>query len=192
MSFEEPQRINELFANYTGIWAIAGGWAIDLFLNATTRYHKDIEIVIARNEQQKLRDYLPDWTFRYALEGLLLTWNKSHHLVLPIHEIYATAPDGKMQIEILLNEFVYDHWVFRRNPEITYPSAQLITLSRQQIPILAPEIVLLYKAKIDKIKDQADLLNTVPHLAPTALDWLKNAIQSTHPNHDWLTLLETI
>jgi hypothetical protein len=51
MPFQEPHKIAELFKNYDGTWSVAGGWAIDLFLDTETRSHKDIEVIILRNDQ---------------------------------------------------------------------------------------------------------------------------------------------
>src|SRR5437899_2178390 len=32
-------------------WAVAGGWAIDLWLGEQTREHHDVEVVVARRDQ---------------------------------------------------------------------------------------------------------------------------------------------
>lgn len=49
--------------SFTKPWFIAGGWAIDLYLNKVTRQHKDIEIGIFRENQNELKKYLADWQF---------------------------------------------------------------------------------------------------------------------------------
>ena len=43
MKFSEPIRLKKLLQGYKGIWMVAGGWAIDLYLNKETRHHHDIE-----------------------------------------------------------------------------------------------------------------------------------------------------
>jgi hypothetical protein len=47
-------------------WFVAGGWAIDLFLEKTTRPHEDIEIAIFRKNQLALQDYLDGWLLKKA------------------------------------------------------------------------------------------------------------------------------
>jgi len=192
--FELPKRIQQLLCHYDGTWMIAGGWAIDLFLQQPTRIHKDIEIAIPRSEQLQLRNYLSqrdDWIFRYAQSGRLIDWQAEHLLQLPIHEIHAERSDG-MHLEILLNEInEHQQWVFRRSPQVVYPIQKMCLSSVLSIPILCPEIVLLYKAKINQPKDQMDLNNTLPHLDLQQLYWLSTAIATTHgQSHQWIKIIE--
>lgn len=87
--FIETKRINTILESYKGVWAIAGGWAIDLFLGFETRDHKDIEIAIPRNEQQLLRTYLLHWECSFVENKELKHWKNGVILELPIHEIHA-------------------------------------------------------------------------------------------------------
>ncbi len=66
MEFQEPKRIAKLLQAYTETWAIAGGWAIDLFVNKETRKHQDIEVLILREEQVKFKNCLPDCKFSFV------------------------------------------------------------------------------------------------------------------------------
>ena len=52
-----------------GIWsAVAGGWAIDLWLGEQTRDHHDIEVVVRRCDQHRLHAALSaDWEL-FALD----------------------------------------------------------------------------------------------------------------------------
>ncbi len=201
--FSLAQAINELLANYTGTWCIAGGWAVDLYLDRITREHQDIEIAIPREQQQLLQGFLgsQNWHFRYVRKGTFHRWEEGIFLRLPVHEIHATLIQKQMQVfaqadhdqitslEILLNEMSQAHWHFRRNPNVTYPIDRLIIDSKIGIPILCPEVVLLYKAKIDKPKDRADLQQLLPHLSDHSKGWLRQAIADSHPEHDWLELI---
>lgn len=44
-------------------WFVAGGWAIDLFLDRVTREHSDIEIAVLREDQLALQRHLVGWQF---------------------------------------------------------------------------------------------------------------------------------
>ncbi|MEH7455440.1 nucleotidyltransferase domain-containing protein [Gottfriedia acidiceleris] len=44
MSFEQCYKVYKLMKDFNNGWYIAGGWAIDLFLEKQTRNHHDIEI----------------------------------------------------------------------------------------------------------------------------------------------------
>ncbi len=58
------------------------------------------------------------------------------------------------------------------------------------IRYLQPEIVLWMKAHRTHAKDERDLAEVLPRLAHEQLDWLRSTLESTHPGHRWLTLLQ--
>lgn len=185
MTLKEPTKMAKLLSEYEGLWMIAGGWAIDLFLNQNTRPHQDIEIAIPRREQFKLKSYLKEWHFRYVVSGQFYDWSDDMYLELPIHELHGTNPNGDT-LEVLFNEINDTTWAFRRNLKITYPLEKVIYQSLSGIPILAPELVLLYKAKWVKEKDMHDFKHALPQLNSEQKAWLKNAIQTNHGEHEWL------
>ncbi len=189
MKFKQPKKIKELLKNYKGTWMIAGGWAIDLFLGKETRKHDDIEIAIPRIEQKSMKLYLKNWDLEYIESDKAVKWNNEVYLKLPIHEIQGTYKDNN--IEILLNEIENKKWKFRRNLEIEYPVENTIKNTSYNIPILCPEIVLLYKSKSYRNKDEKDLLNTIGNMDNKRLNWLSNAIKKTHgTNHKWVSIIE--
>jgi hypothetical protein len=190
MVFQKPRRIAKLLKAYRGTWAIAGGWAIDLFLNKETRKHSDIEVVILRAEQIKFKRYLSSYQFKSVQAGSLCDWTDEERLALPIHEIHGYNKEGET-IEVLLNEVQDGKWQFRRNPAITYPKEQFILKSQLGIPIVSPEVVLLYKAKMNLEKDLLDLQISLPSLELRKIKWLKQAIELTHGNHPWLKKINT-
>ena len=186
MKFKEPKRVNEVLKNYNGIWGIAGGWAIDLFLNKETREHQDIEIAILRQEQLLFKNYLHGWSFSYIDNmGQLINWDNDKYLELPVHEVYTTDGTGN-RIEILLNEAVDGNWIYRRNLNVTYPIESSILKSKCGIPILSPEIVLLYKSKENRKKDSDDLRRILPELSKESRAWLASSIEFAHGNTEWV------
>ena len=52
-----------------------------------------------------------------------------------------------------------------------------------------PEIVLLFKDKQPRQKDEADFAATVPILTPGARAWLRHTLDRVHPGHAWLDAL---
>jgi hypothetical protein len=191
VEFVEPKRISLLLKNYQGTWMIAGGWAIDLFLKTETRKHQDIEVAIPRNEIAELKSYLKDWNFSYIKNRVEIPWNNEEQLLLPIHEIQAIKDDKK--IEILLNEIENNEWTYRRTPNIKYPLQKLCQVNDLGINFLAPEVVLLYKVKINKSKDIEDLFNTVPKLGMYELTWLIDSIKQEQKNSkEWLHQITNI
>jgi hypothetical protein len=56
--FTEPREVLRLLQEVGCRWGVAGGWALDLFLDRVTRKHEDIEIAVFREDQFILREYL--------------------------------------------------------------------------------------------------------------------------------------
>jgi len=57
------------------------------------------------------------------------------------------------------------------------------------VPDLAPEIVLLFKAKAIRPKDEADFTGTVPPLATAQRAWLRRSLLRVRPDHPWIDRL---
>jgi hypothetical protein len=191
--FEKPAMVAKIMGGFNRPWFIAGGWAIDLYLEQVTRPHNDIEIAIYRNDQLNLQSFLSDWDLIKVVPSPEMhneVWSKGEYLELPVHEIRALRRnDDPGELEILLNETRNDRWVFRRNQNITLPLSRIGIYALDSIPCLCPEIVLLFKAKDPMPKDEADFFRVFNKLNNDQCKWLFNAIQLCHPGHPWLTLL---
>ena len=174
-------------------WYLAGGWALDVWLRRVTRPHEDLEIAILRRDQAEVRRHLAGWEFEKVVRGVgglrRRPWREGERLEVPVHEIHARRPAGDpREIEILLNEADGGVWRFRRDLRVTRPLSEA-GLSVAGIPVLAPEIVLLYKAKAPRPRDRADFRNARERLAPAPRRWLRAALETAHPGHAWLSEL---
>ncbi|MDZ8236017.1 MAG: hypothetical protein RMZ69_02390 [Nostoc sp. ChiQUE01a] len=190
-SFSEVVKLSTLLNNFRQPWFVAGGWAIDLFIGDVTRVHKDIEIAIFRKDQSSLREYLFGWEFTKVVNGKMESWNEAEWLELPIHEIHAHTKNTLFsELEILLDESSQSEWRFRRNLDIARPLSMIRLHSDIGLPFLAPEIVLLYKAKNPRSKDEDDFYRVSRLLDEERQAWLKEAIAVCHPGHHWLTEID--
>jgi len=171
-------------------WFIAGGWAIDLYLEKETRQHEDIEIAIFRQNQIALQNYLGGWILKKAVNGALLEWNRDELLELPIHEIHCFKEIAEPQsLEVLLNETDGEEWLFRRNAKVTKPLSKLSLTSKLGMKFLRPEVVLLYKSKNPRLKDEQDFEAVAEHLDTEGKEWLKNVLTVCYSEHHWLQSL---
>jgi len=94
------------------------------------------------------------------------------------------------RLEVLLNEREDDSFVFRRDTRVSLSIARAFVTSMRDIPILAPEIVLLYKSNHPpELQEQADFMNVLPALEYEQRRWLSKSIATTTPTHGWLSLL---
>ncbi|MEZ5934809.1 MAG: hypothetical protein R3F54_23315 [Alphaproteobacteria bacterium] len=172
-----------LMGQYRQPWAIAGGWAVDLYLGRVTRHHGDLEIAVLRRDQWELHDLFSGWSISYLDAGKIQSWPRSLRLELPIHQIRVTSPQDQT-LDFLLNEAEGDQWLYRRDQRITLPLGQAIL--GEDLPYLAPEIVLLFKSKQPRPKDEKDLDLLLPVLMTDALSWLRNCLRVIAPDHSWL------
>jgi hypothetical protein len=79
-----------------------------------------------------------------------------------------------------------DTWICRRDERIRLPYSDIIHRTHAGIPYLAPEPVLLFKAKHARQKDQSDFDATVPHMTPVQRETLTELLARVHPGHPWI------
>jgi len=188
--FSVPLKVAALMREFEPEWFVAGGWAIDLYLGRETRPHGDVEIAIYRRDQTALRNYLDGWLLRKAENGVLTDWREDEFLELPIHEIHCSRDTGELRLlEVLLNETDGGDWTFRRNKCVKKPLSKLHLTANSGTRFLRPEVVLLYKLKNPRVRDEQDFLATVGHLDSESKEWLKNAILVCDARHHWLEKL---
>ena len=189
-SFEPVADAARLMDGFPGTWFVSGGWAIDLFLGVVTREHEDIEIGIYRPDQCLLRQHFRGFQFEKvfpsAQGGQWVSWQDQEVLHLPVHQIRVTrAAKESLALEFLLNECDGGNWVSRRHPGLVRPLGQVFLQSSLGIPILAPEIQLLFKAKQTRPKDQADFVAACHRLSPGRRKWLGAVMLQFYPAHPW-------
>jgi len=171
-------------------WFIAGGWAIDLFLGKVTRPHQDIDIAIFRKDQTTLHDFFDNRLLRKVVNGEPVVWRRNEWLTLPVHEIHCFDETAQLpKIEILLNEANETEWLYRRNRKVRRSLIKIELESNAGVKFLCPEIVLLYKSKNPKAKDEQDFQAAVEHLDAEQKGWLKCAIALNYSQHHWLQSL---
>jgi Aminoglycoside-2''-adenylyltransferase len=185
-----PGEAGDLFRSFPRPWWVAGGWALDLQLGRETRKHEDVEIAVLRDDQDALREHLAEWELYYALDHKLHLWRAAETLELPIHEIWARrAGESQWSLELLLNECRDGAWTFRRDSRVTLPLGEAGVLSPSGLPVLAPQIVLLYKARNPREKDDADFEAVLSRLSARQREWLASALAMAEPGHAWIRAL---
>jgi hypothetical protein len=179
-----------LMQGFPAPWCVAGGWALDLFLGRVTRTHADLELAVLRDDDAALRQHFVGWTFEKVVGGRRVGWPASERLALPVHEIHGhSTGEPRRAIEFLLNEREGDDWVYRRDARVRLPMNRWIVLARGVVPVLCPAIVLLFKAKAPRLKDEADFRSARDTLGWERRRWLGDALALCHPNHPWLESL---
>src|SRR5215213_9050171 len=112
--FDAP-RLLEVMADFNAPWWVAGGWALDLWMERESRPHHDVDIAILRGDQQKLYRSLSRWELYYATpDHKLLPLSPERWLRPPIHGVWVRrAHDAPWLCEFLLNEHTGSEWMYR-------------------------------------------------------------------------------
>jgi Aminoglycoside-2''-adenylyltransferase len=185
-----PRQVEAVMQDFARPWWIVGGQAIEAF-TGVARAHEDIDISLFSADFPHLRRQLGDrfhlWsndggTFRFVsdehpepLSPLAQTWVREH----------AGAP---WVMDFILNGVGDGLWQARRDLDLTAPLED-VTWTRDGVRYLDPEIVLFFKARRRRTKDQHDLDSCLPLLTTEQRRWLRDALVTAYGEHAWLAQL---
>lgn len=190
----QPLTVTEVAKVFSEIkcdWAVAGGWAIDLFLGKQTRNHSDIDILIQRNDQMALQTLLSDWDVWVSdPPGTLRPWKQGEYIGQGLQDIWCrkTANDP-WQFQVMLFDVENENWIFKRDPSIRRSLKSVILKTEEGFNILAPEVQLLYKSKALRDKDKMDFDNARVAMNGQQKNWLKQMLIKLYENHEWIEKL---
>jgi hypothetical protein len=137
----EPREVQQLLSELPIRWWIAGGWALD---PEGKQPHGDIDVAVLRPEHEALRDYLVEWDLQVAHDGALRVWSGGP-VGPPENAIWARpAPGDEWRIDFKIEHVEADEWVYRRNPSIRIPIAELGVVV-EGVPFFSPSVARLYR-----------------------------------------------
>lgn len=180
-----PRRLPGLLRDFRGEWWLAGGWSLDMWMGRPSRLHEDTDIVVFREHVPALLAALPNWIFVVSdPPGTLRPWVRGEQMPAGCQDIWGRHPSSDLwQLQIMAIDGDEETWRFRRDHRVTGPRASMGWWSGD-LPVLAPEIQLLYKAKPQaqrRPKDTADLRRIVPRLPCDRRQWLEKALEIAAP-----------
>jgi hypothetical protein len=187
-----PKETAVLLAGWDRFWCIAGGWAIDLNVGRQSREHADVDVLVLRRDVDAMHQQMPGWELWMAdPPGSLRPWLAVEPLPDHAHDIWSRETGTeRCRFQLMVMDHDADNWLFRRDWSVGGPLASL-TNEIDGIPVLAPEIQLLYKGNgTRRTKDEGDFRTALPHLSPEQRSWLREALASREPNHPWLPALD--
>jgi hypothetical protein len=187
-----PDQAAEALKGVAAPWAVAGGWALDLWLGRTTREHEDLEITVPAASFPEIQA---------RLESLDLELFDNHN-----GDVIALAPGRAPRLEgfqvwvadpavqgwrmdVFREPGDAETWIYRRTGELSAARAWTTGRSATGIPFVAPQIVLLFKAKAMREKDEADFARIAPLLSADTRAWLADALRTIQPGHAWIDRL---
>jgi hypothetical protein len=187
----DPAGVQELMAGFPRPWWVLGGWAIEAF-TGTRREHEDIDLSILACDIPALREHVGDrWHLWSNHGGTLRPLDDQHPEVLDVRSqiwIRASARDPWIvdlpitpdREGLWTNKFLDDHVV---------PLDEATWVADDGVRYLNPEIVLFYKARHRRPKDERDLRVTWPRLEEHRRAWLRDAVRTLDEKHPWLDRL---
>jgi len=180
-----PREVAQRLADVEVPWYVAGGWALDLHRGHISREHADLEIAVPAADFPVIREALPD------LEFLVVGSGRAWPLDSPAYEVMHQTwgrdrTSGVWRLDVFREPYEAGAWICRRDRSIRRPYREIICRTADGVPYLTPEIVLLFKAKHNRPKDDADFAASLPLLTPEQRAWLAGALRAIHPGHIWL------
>ncbi|MFI6923794.1 nucleotidyltransferase domain-containing protein [Nonomuraea spiralis] len=170
-------------------WWVAGGYALELAVGRPYRGHDDVDIALLRRDQLAARRLLTGWDVHAAVRpGTLRPWPPDELLPATAHDIWVRErPDAPWRFQLMLDESAGDEWTYRRDARVRRPLSTL-TIERNGLHHLTPEVQLLYKSQGIRPKDETDFATVLPLLTEAQRHWLETALETAHPTHPWLPL----
>lgn len=186
-------RPEEVARRLTGVatpWYVAAGWAIDLFLGGQRREHGDLEIGVPRHGFDEIAERLVGYELFAVGDGLVWPMVENPEPEDEHHQTWVREPEtGKWRLDVMREPAEGETWICRRDSRIRLPYEQLILRTEDGIPFGRPEVMLLFKAKAKRPKDEDDLMAVLPSLDRAARLWLSEALEWVHPGHQWQQII---
>jgi len=185
-----PSGVVEFMTGFDQPWWVVGGWAIDAFTDRP-RQHEDVDISIFASHVPALRAHVGDRGHLWNLSGEDMRPLTDRHpdIFHPASQLWVREHgDAPWVLDLPLtpdrdglwtNKFIPDH--VGRIEDVTW-------VARDRIRYLNPEIVLLFKARKGRAKDERDFEVTWPLLTEAQQDWLRDMIRRIDDHHSWLAL----
>ena len=171
-------------------WYVAAGWAIDLFLGGQRREHEDLEVAVPRDRFAEVAEALDGFELFAAGvpgPGLVTPLAEAAGALETSHQTWVREPPtGLWRLDVFREPADGDTWICRRDERIRLPYDEVIERTAGGIPYGRPEIVLLFKARHARPKDDDDFAAALPFLEPGRRRWLAAALELVHPGHRWL------
>lgn len=188
----DPATLTRLLDGVDVRWYVVGGWALDLFRGGQTREHGDLEIALPQAGFDVVRERLGAFDFYVAGREELWPLDDAGDAFFDYHQTWVREPaTGKWRVDVMRDPHDGDTWICRRDRRIRRPYDEVVAHTRDGIPYLRPELVLLFKAKNRRPKDEADFVGVAPLLGEERRRWLAGALAQVYGDgHGWIRELD--
>ena len=201
-----------LLEEMDALWAVCGGFALDLFLGKEIRRHSDIDICVCEKDREKILQYVlrKGWTvYEFRGQGKVrplgptVPSEMGRNLMCikdqcEFVQFYPCEEEGLLYHEFFhigITRLNYLEFLFNQTDsgdlllsggKVKCALSEAI-LHRNGIPYLAPEVALLIKAsRADNAEYQLDFEMVYPQLNSEQRKWFIQKMDILYPNgHVW-------
>lgn len=186
-----PAEVGTAMAGASFDWWLAGGYALELFVGRAWRAHDDIDILVLRPDLAAALDHFASWDIWLADPPGHLRPLIPEDADTKAHDIWLRQQaEAPWALQIMVDEAKDNLWQSRRNMGLTLPRNDLGWRHESDLPCIAPQVQLFYKAKAPREKDETDFAQVAPSLDAAQRQWLRNAVTKTYgETHRWLRAL---
>lgn len=183
-----PEQVAERLDGTNVTWCVAAGWALDLFRGGQSRPHGDLEIAVPAAGFPEIRERFPKYVCDAVGSGRLWEEAGAEALAATRQTWVRDPASGQFLFDIFREPHDGETWICRREESLRLPYEAIIERTADGIPYyLVPELVLLFKAKAPRPKDQVDFDGVLPLLSRTRREALSRWLEHVHPGHQWLS-----
>lgn len=182
-----PAELHKILMGARFPWHVAGGWALDLWLGHQSRDHHDIEIAVPRINSTDARRIFTASAFALhaVADGHTTPLDAADAVPAGARQLWVSEGTS-WRTDIFLEPGDGETWQSHRYPALNASLADIILRTDDGIPFLAPELILLYKAKHQRPKDDLDFATFAPLLGSDQSERLAQWLDVLHPGHQWI------
>jgi len=172
-------------------WWVVGGWAIEA-ATGFRREHEDLDVSMLACDVPAFVEFV---------RGRWHVWNNVGGVLHPLGDRWPTVdePDSQLWLRAdATSPWVVDmpltpdddgRWTNKRLPGHVDEVENVTWVAGDGLRYLLPEIVLVYKARLRRAKDDSDFRATLPTLTDERRTWMRQGVAAVDPEHPWLQSL---
>jgi hypothetical protein len=168
-----------------------GGWAIEA-ATGYRREHEDTDVSILAGDVSAFVEFM---------QGRWHVWNNVGGVLHPLGDRWPTVDEPRSQlwlrehaaapwiIDMPLTPDADGKWTNKFLADHVDEVENVTWVADDGISYLLPEVVLVYKARLRRKKDEPDFDATLPTLTADRRAWLRKSLEVVVPDHHWLERL---
>jgi hypothetical protein len=183
-----PAQMATLMEGFEPPWWIVGGYALEAF-TGVQREHEDLDVVVFSHDLDALRAQLGHRFHLWSNHGgtFRVIDDEQPEPLDPLSQVWlredARSP---WRVDCILNPSRGGRWVSRHDDTLEAALDDVTWTAADGIRYLAPEVALLFKAKQQRPKDEADLGNAWPLLDERQRSFLRDRVRLRYGvEHPW-------